>query len=593
MDWYFFSSILFCDKDTKVIWIFATKRRNLLKGKENLYLFCIFARKYIIPNMKINSKIKEIGGFVGSFFTAVTFVFAGIQFLHDTGGTLQATLNGEVLENNSHRDVIICLDKPQAANSLSALYPTFSNSSSYSIRDFYLSYHVKSSSVMFEPTDYYTLYNDAPGCYSLKYKESVLPGSRSVENPIREIIVAENGGSLTFSSDVTYDGSSEPYIYELNAQYMVVPNDEGLTYEQWKQKCQKQYLASVGNKETPVFYLTSDGHVEYAVSIALAPSNESAHVQEQKPDDTRQIAQNVEPAKPKPSPAPKPTPAPVKPKAEPVKPAQAPAKPAPVVAQPVQTQTTSVESYIESVTQNPAEYKGEMYNCISYRVSSACPDTTLMICELLEDTMTHKFDNDMCRIVRLGYSGSYGYYRQATSRLQDYAFCTENPALADSVKFNKEFVRNNTRRTIGIYCENDSNRVGKLIAPHKSTWIGKDENRRCTFYDVPQQILADQYAPIPNPFSDMTGVVKDGFLWGLMGPLYLLGLGIFFLCVISWEDGFNLKTLKKEFIEVWKDACKYRITVLKWLALVYFGSVGLIILAELFGQLSDYYDWFV
>lgn len=536
--------------------------------------------------MKINSKIKEIGGFVGGFFTAVTFVFAGIQFLHDTGGTLQATLNGEVLENNSHRDVIICLDKPQAANSLSALYPTFSNSSSYSIRDFYLSYHVKSSSVMFEPTDYYTLYNDAPGCYSLKYKESVLPGSRSVENPIREIIVAENGGSLTFTSDVTYDGSSEPYIYELNAQYMVVPNDEGLTYEQWKQKCQKQYLASVGNKETPVFYLTSDGHVEYAVSIALAPSNESAHVQEQKPDDNRKIAQNVEPAKPKPAPAPKPTPVPVKPKAEPVKPAQAPAKPVPVEAQPVQTQTASLKSYIESVTQTPEKLKGKMYNYISFRLSSACPDTTLMICQLLEDTVSHKFDNGMFRIERHGYSGRYGYYHFPTLRMQDYVFCTENPALADSVEFNKEFVRNNTRRTIGICSENDCSKVSTLIAPHKSTWIGKDENRRCTFYDVPQQILADQYAPIPKPFSDMTKVLKNGFLWGLMGLLYLLGLVILFMCATLIDDGID--GIKVAIKDVFGDS----FGVIKWTVIAYLGTVGFIILVQIFGQLSDYYDWF-
>lgn len=538
--------------------------------------------------MNINSKVKQIVSAVMGVFTVVGFVITGIQYLHDTGGTLQATLNGEVLENHSRRDVIICLDKPQAANSLSALYPTFSNSSSYSIRDFYLSYHVKSNSVMFEPTDYYTLYNDAPGCYSLKYKESVLPGSRSVENPIREIIVAENGGSLTFTSDVTYDGSSEPYIYELNAQYMVVPNDEGLTYEQWKQKCQKQYLASVGNKETPVFYLTSDGHVEYAVSISLVPSTEPA--QEQKPDGNRQIAQNVTPAKPKAEPKPMPT----KPKAEESKPAPKPTpakpvvapKPAPVVTQPVQRQTASTDSYIESVTQNPEEYKDKMYNHVSYRVSSACPDTTLMICELLEDTVTHSFDNNLFRIEHHSYSNNYGYYHLPTSRLQDYAFCTENPALADSVKFNGESVRNNTRRTIGIYCENDSGSVGKLIAPHKSTWIGKEENSRYTFYDVPQQILADQYAPIPKPFSDMTGVVKNGFLWGLFFPLFLLGLVILFMCATLISDGVD------GIMVGIKDVFGGSFDLLKWTVITYFGGVGFMILFILLGQLSDYYDWF-
>lgn len=537
--------------------------------------------------MTISNKLKQTGTALSGAMTVAALAISGISYLHDKGGNLQATLNGEVLENHSHREVIICLDNPKAATSLSALYPTFSNSSSYSIRDFYLSYHVSSNSVMFEPTDYYTLYNDAPGSYSLKYKETVLPGSRSVENPIREIIVAENGGNMTFTTDVTYDGSSEPYVYELKAQYMVVSNDEGLNFEQWKHKCQEKYLSSVGNTETPVFYLTSDGHMEYAVNIGLTSNREpvSASAPMSVDKNTPQVERAPEPIS---SPTTKvatastPKPRQVAKLRENHVSEDNPIK----TSQNNQVRNHTLGNLIESVTQEPKVSEGRTYNNITYKIKSYQKDCSLMILELLEDTITHKQENNVHQISVSDCEHFYSAYVSFTTRLQDYALCSENTALADSVEFDGEFIRNNTCRTIGVYRVDDDGRLSMLVKPHKKKWIGKGRNRICTFYEVPQQLLTDTYAPINKPFYNVTGVVKDSLLYGAFFPLVVLASIIVLFGVTFAMDGVG--ELKKQLSDVWKD----RFNLLKLFVLWYIGGVGLLVISMFITQLQEYYDWF-
>lgn len=537
--------------------------------------------------MAISNKLKQVGTALSGAMAVAGLAISGISYLHDSGGSLQATLNGEVLENHSHREVIICLDNPKAASSLSALYPTFSNSSSYSIRDFYLSYHVSSNSVMFEPTDYYTLYNDAPGSYSLKYKETVLPGSRSVENPIREIIVAENGGNMTFTTDVTYDGSSEPYVYELNAQYMVVSNDEGLNFEQWKHKCQEKYLASVGNTETPVFYLTSDGHMEYAVNIGLTASTKPTptHAPNSEVKDRQQVELTPEPIS---SPSTKET------TASTPKPTQVSSPRENYV--PADNQTTishndkvdphSLGNLIESVTQEPIVSEGRTYNNITYRIKSDQKDASLMILELLEDTITHKQENNVRKFSVRDLVHFYSVYVSSATQLQDYALCIENAALEDSVDIDGEFIRNNTRRTIAVHRADDEGSLTMLVKPHKKERLGKGRNRTCSFYEVPQHMLTEDYAPINKPFYNVTGVLKECLLYGtlvvlLIALAYLLAIfGMF-----ATEGGGELK---KELSDAWKD----RFSVLKWFVLLYIGTVGLLVIITFITQLQEYYDWF-
>lgn len=537
--------------------------------------------------MAISNKLKQIGTALSGAMAVAGLAISGISYLHDTGGNLQATLNGEVLENHSHREVIICLDNPKAASSLSALYPTFSNSSSYSIRDFYLSYHVSSNSVMFEPTDYYTLYNDAPGSYSLKYKETVLPGSRSVENPIREIIVAENGGNMTFTTDVTYDGSSEPYVYELNAQYMVVSNDEGLNFEQWKHKCQEKYLAAVGNTETPVFYLMSDGHMEYAVNIGLTAKTEPTptHAPKSEVKDRPQVERTPEPisspsTKETTASAPKPT------LVSTPRENYVPADNQTTISQNDKVEPHSLGNLIESVTQEPVVSEGRTYNNITYRIKSDQKDGSLMILELLEDTITHKQENNVNQISVRGCDQLYSIYVSSATRLQDYALCTENVALADSVDIDGEFIRNNTRRTIAVHRVDDEGSLTKLIKPHKEEWLGKGRNRTCTFYEVPQQMLTEAYAPINKPFHNVTENLKDCFVYGLFFVLGAIGAVLIFFGGSITAGGFA--EFKKDVLEMWED----RYIVLKWLTLIYIGGVGMFILIIFLTQLQEYYDWF-
>lgn len=475
----------------------------------------------------------------------------GVTFFHDIGGSLSATMNGELLENNETKNFIVFMDSHHVSSCFSALYPTFSNSSNYSIRDFYLKYQLNSTSVQFIPSDYYKIYNEGNNLYTFRYEENVLPGFKSVENPVKETIVSKNGGNMILKAEATYDGCSKPYIYTINVQYIIVPNDENLDFEHWKQKCQQSYHTATSK---PTFYLTQNGYIEYTDNINLS----AKHC-----DDTQIYKENLNRGE-------------TKSLTEQYDNKQGLAEDSKSLSNSytnldfnnqhihkdeeskfteisdVHTDHKTNSDFILSVKQYNDSLNNKSY--IEFISSDLYPDSIFLICIREECTTNQKISNNVLSIKGSEKRKSTIYNRTTDLKYIDYAVCVENPDLSDSIKVDKHTIYNNTRHTVAV-CSEDGH-YNFLIAPYKSFTVNslQFDSIHFRYYNIPQYILSEEYAALTflPKLNDIKMAAVVGFGIGV-GGLILLFLVTIIVNLLDkdyeqikedWQDVMKIKSMK-------------------------------------------------
>jgi hypothetical protein len=488
--------------------------------------------------IKIATSIAGIIGFIGA-------IVGIMSYLHDAGGTLSVTMNGKSVENNSTKECVIFMDSIQKTSTFSPQYPTISNSSSYSIKDFNLKYHIKCRGLVFTPTDYYTLHDDGDSRYTLVYNEAVLTGSSSVENPIKELNVAQEGGIMEIQAEVTYDGASERFIFNMNAEYIVVPNTENLDYELWKHKCQQKVSNALSKS---VVYLGS-GRSEYNdnidISSAIQPDKQkTASTKTQKEEQS--IASTKSTVNERKSTAKEETT--VSQKTNGVK---NPVK---------QSDYSSVGTCNDYTSQNKdflvgvKQYKdscggdGEK-TVVEFITSEYYPDSTIVICLKVENAVTKEKTNMLLPITGQKNHTHDKLIFDEDRNLVDYALCKENPRLADSVSISSDGIQNKTNHVIAVLT--DSN-FACLIIPEETVSFEdfNHNNMNLRYYNVPNSVLIDKYLPLTFwPY------MKEMFVESMESCLIIFLVCIPMGVIIDIEEKGFVTTIKDIFdIKVW---CRY------------------------------------
>ena len=542
----------------------------------------------------LRSKLGWITGIITTLSVVLGLVndVPGALGLFSThSGSVALLYKGERVTGTPERNVVVCLDSVGSAALLNGIYPTFSNSTGYGVNNFAMRYTIESQSVMFEPTDYYSMTQEGDGCYVMKYKESMLPAFTTVERPVKKFFVAQNGGKLHLKAQASYDGVEYPMIYDVYARFFVVPYPKVLSFDEWKRRCQERFLPATRElKECDVYYLTRNNGTEQEINVNLGT-----------------IAQNrIAPAPSAETSKPKATP---RPEAAPT-PSTTVKKPASTGSKRTDVQTaremSSAAAASGSTVQPPFNLRVVGYEKHNTRVceyvklhidNEQC-DTTMMMLVLLEDSVSHNRKNELWRIRterKYGYTQEKKYRVVPGYRIVDYSFCRENKQLADSIVKNDEdeYLKNITYRSVGVLAIDSLGFCREMILKAEDALEGKGENfmyytnfrlAELRYYELPEDLLIDDYKPIDN-YERIRVALKWGHWLGLYMGGFVFLLILVFVVTDIWDERKRIRSwndVAKCVYNSWAEGGSYKMMILRILMFPFAFYLGGVLIMFIF-----------
>lgn len=417
----------------------------------------------------ISRGVKILTAVLGLITGTITLV----SFFHSNSDTLSMSINDEVLDKGEQRVFYVFMENSHCQSNLYSLYPTFSNSSSWSIKDFDLRYHISNSTVQFIPSDYYTVHRNSDGSITLKYDEDKLTNNRVTENPIQQVVVPENGGVLNLLADASFDGCRKNYTSTITTHYVIVPNED-LTFEDWKNKC---CISHKVKNASGVIFIDNKGNFSFSEPVEIAKSRSSSA------------------------------------KANP-------------------TETQSFKSH--TIHQYSLVQNGVSRNFVDVQLSNIPQGSISIVCLLLKDEDNNSLSviyasqlvKDRLPIINCSFEKKWN--------LSSCAICQENKDLRNSVAILKigkyKRIKNRGNQTIAIWIPLGGDEFSAhLIAPHKSYYTSENCNiEKIKYYDVPENALDYKHKQYIKPtlvdafFDDALGYAH--YFVGFFAMLFIMGL---------------------------------------------------------------------
>lgn len=542
----------------------------------------------------LRSKLGWITGIITTLSVVLGLVndVPGALGLFSThSGSVALLYKGEKVTGTPERNVVVCLDSVGSASFLNGIYPTFSNNTGYGVNNFAMRYTIESQSVMFEPTDYYSMTQEGDGCYVMKYKETMLPAFTTVERPVKKFFVAQNGGKLHLKAQASYDGVEYPMVYDVYARFFVVPYPNVLSFDEWKRRCQERFLPATRElKECDVYYLTRDNGTEQEINVNLGAIAQNRVA----PTPSAETSKSKATQRPVAAPAPSKTV---------TKPASIEPKRTDVQAAPVMS---SVATACGSTVQPPFNLrvigyeKSERYTSeyVKLHIDNVQCDTTMMLLVLLEDSVSHRRKNELWRIRterKYGYTQEKSYGVKPGYRIVDYAFCRENKQLADSIVKNDkdEYLKNITCRSVGVVAIDSLGFCREMILKAEDALDGEGENfmyytnfklAELRYYELPEDLLIDDYKPI-DKYERIRVALKWGHWFGLFGAGFVFLLILFFIAVDLWDERKGIRTwndVVKCVCNDWGEGESYKMMILRILMFQFAFYLGGVLIVFIF-----------
>lgn len=233
----------------------------------------------------ILSKLAAILSIIGGLAAIIALYFQWQSRQHEMGGMLNASYQSRLLNNRESKTIIVCLE--DTTIDLSNLYvtPTFDNPSQYSINDFSLTYSTESENVNCSPSSFYQKHTINKHENIYKYTERVLDAHGESPKPFISFDLNSDVGRCLIKAKATYDGAPSAFEYSTDIWFIVEPNDNNLSFENWKLNCKKRIYDLVRDNYYDVFYFKKGMPSEYQFDVALSNKN----IIEQKPNQSRSI----------------------------------------------------------------------------------------------------------------------------------------------------------------------------------------------------------------------------------------------------------------------------------------------------------------
>lgn len=445
-----------------------------------------------------------------------------ISLMNHQNGNIVLSYKGESVQENSERNLIVCLDESGSAGLLTGIYPVIANNTRYGVNNLAMRYDIRTQNVSIEPTDYYTFVQEEPNAFTLKYKDPVLPAFTTVERPLKKIHLVGNQGSLYMKVRTSYDGITHPLQYGIQAELMVVPYPDNKDYNDWKRICQQQFLKNTRSlKQCDVYYLSEKYGSEQEINYLLEQNTAKVLEIERK---SEQVVRDAQPKK----------------EVE--------------QSHPNSDETLSAARNLSSI--NLRIHKDKSSDKVYVQVPDLKKDTVIMVLALLEDTLTQEKYNELWAMnYQKKYNGmSWHFHCNENFQLIDYALCSENPALKDSVEINESgIITNPLLRAIAVFGKRKSDtgdyyECYEIINPKEkqdaiSRYFQIDNLVDLRFLELPENVLVEKYKPIDS-YEWIRNNVRTGSNGALVFAFFALFVVLIFGILRLVEERKNIDSMQ-------------------------------------------------
>ena len=441
----------------------------------------------------MRSKVMRwIAGIATGATTALGAWTGWMTYEQQSGGLLSMQYNGEVVSGKNTRNLVICVDSTVVEKNFSSICPNFYNSRKYTVRDLSLRYELQSRGIQFEPTGMYSLSDEGEGVYMLRYNLDKLASYETTSPPVRKFIIPNNGGEVTMRAMASFDGADSLMTYRVNAKFVVVDNGGTYSFDEWRNRCQRQCNKQMSDGEYDAYYLSLRyRESDYRYNVPLEESKQTVA-------DTN-LAKNEEPAV----------------KKEPAK------------------QEQNAE---QSQSQSAEKYEPEKYSDTNVDLSNVqfYTDTVTHVAirrnghqavvMLIEDTVTHKFANFVLEFNNANTTANVWDLAKNTM-LRNFAYLDADPTLGEDVEYEDDKYYNDHREAIGLVCGNFGQPDYRtFVVKPKSSAHADNYGANVRYYRLPEHVLCEDNKPI----GVWTSLRKSGMLWVIVGNfLFVLVLPIF------------------------------------------------------------------
>ena len=197
---------------------------------------------------------------------------------HELGGTLNASIQSRMLNSKGTRTIVVCMEDADTDLSKLNITPTFDNPSKFSLKDFSLSFEVKTENVELVPTSFYTVhqYNNNQTIY--RYNDNTLPAYEETKTPFLRFCVQDNLAKCAVKAKATYDTAPSAFEYSTDV-WFIVEKKGNMSVESWKMNCKKRISNYINASYYDVYYFASGIEPEFQLDITLTSPSKGMEIE--------------------------------------------------------------------------------------------------------------------------------------------------------------------------------------------------------------------------------------------------------------------------------------------------------------------------
>ena len=200
--------------------------------------------------------------------TVIALISIAVVIIINLGGSMETTYQARRVRNGESNTIMVCMD--DASTNLSDLNvtPTFKNNSWVSLKHLSLSFEVECTNISFMPSVFVNAhkYNESNSLF--QYKDKELSAHDDSKPPFSNIIINSSTGWCLIKSKASFDGKSAAFKCYTYVYFFVVPNNDGLTYANWKKKCEDRFIGFINSDSFDVCYYSMNRKVETLLNVS-------------------------------------------------------------------------------------------------------------------------------------------------------------------------------------------------------------------------------------------------------------------------------------------------------------------------------------
>lgn len=187
------------------------------------------------------------------------------------GDKMNAIYETRLLNNNDSKTIVVCLENGVQNIENLEITPTFQNLSEYALKDFSLSFETKCSNIILRPSVFVDTFSYGDTECHYWYKEKVLSSFDETKPPFKSIYLKGTKGRCQITTKASYNGISSAFKFYTDILFFVVPNNNGKSYEDWKNDCKAQFVDAIKDysHDIYIYYYTRNHQPELLSDIPI------------------------------------------------------------------------------------------------------------------------------------------------------------------------------------------------------------------------------------------------------------------------------------------------------------------------------------